>query len=67
MCLSTTCHASCQLVTTSEEEFKVLIYLLLEMSLGMKADMVGREGERERKQGKQHSAAAFQDKNLALS
>lgn len=63
MCLSTTCHASYQLVTTSEEEFKVLIYLLLEMSLGMKAE----EGERERKQGKQYSAAGFQDKNLALS
>lgn len=43
MCLSTTCHASCQLVTTSEEEFKVLIYLLLKMSLGMKEDM-GRRG-----------------------
>lgn len=39
MCLSTTCHASCLLVTTSQEEFKVLIYLLLEMSLGMKGDM----------------------------
>lgn len=47
MCLSTTCHASCQLVTTSEEEFKVLIYLLLEMSLGMKADMVRRGKRRE--------------------
>lgn len=43
MCLSKTCHASCQLVTTSEEEFKVLIYLLLKMSLGMKEDM-GRRG-----------------------
>lgn len=50
MCLSTTCHASCQLVTTSEEEFKVLIYLLLEMSLGMKADMVRRGKGRENRE-----------------
>lgn len=42
MCLPTTCHASCQLVTTSEEEFEVLIYLLLEMSLGKRADMARR-------------------------
>lgn len=47
MCLSTTCHASCQLVTTSEEEFKVLIYLLLEMSVEMKADMIRRGKGRE--------------------
>lgn len=51
MCLSTTCHGSCQLVTTSEEELKVLIYLLLEMSLGMKADTGGRGKEREERRG----------------
>lgn len=51
MCLYTTCHASCQLVTTSEEEFKVLIYLLLEMSLGMKEDMGRRWKGREEHRG----------------
>lgn len=66
MCLSTTCHASCLLVTTSQEEFKVLIYLLLEMSLGMKGDM-WRRGRGREEHGRQHRTAAPQGKTLALS
>lgn len=64
MCLSTTCHASCQLVTTSQEEFKVLIYLLLEMSLGKKEDTWRRE---RRTQGRQHRTATLQGRTLAFS
>lgn len=64
MCLSKTCHTSCQLVTTSEEEFKVLIYLLLEMSLGIKADMV-RRGKGE-KTGETAQCCSFRGQKSSL-
>lgn len=63
MCLSTTCHASCQLVTTSQEEFKVLIYLLLEMSLGKKEDTWRRE---RRTQLRQERTATLQGRTSVL-
>lgn len=66
MCLSTTCH--CQLPACYNIRRRIQSADLSAIgNVSRDESRYGKEGERERKQGRQHSAAAFQDKNLALS
>lgn len=66
MCLSTTCH--CQLPACYNIRRRIQSADLSAIgNVSRDESRYGKEGERGRKQGRQHSAAAFQDKNLALS